>query len=75
MIGFDSLASLATKLADMNRADIRRGIARVPKLRAERLVAWSRRVAQTWASLFRRRGHLLPTHTRSRDRAVHAAKL
>jgi hypothetical protein len=28
-----------------------------------------------WASVFRRPGRLLPTHTRSRDRLVNATRL
>ena len=83
MNGFDSLetkerresALTATKMSDMTRHDIQRGVARAHRLRAEQFGQWGRKMAQMWASVFRRPGHLLPTHTRSRDRLVTAAKL
>jgi hypothetical protein len=83
MNGFDSLqtkerhesALTATKISDMTRHDIQRSIARAQRLRAERLAKWGRKVAQTWGSLFRRPGRLLPTHTRSRNRLVNATQL
>ena len=76
MNGFDSLetkerhasALTATKISDMSRHDVQRRIARAQQLRAEQFAAWGRRVAQTWGSLFRRPGRLLPTHARPRDR-------
>jgi hypothetical protein len=82
MNGFDSLKSkerhesalTATKISDMTRHDIQRSIARAQELRAEQFAEWGRKVAQTWGSLFRRPGRLLPTHTRSRDRLVNATR-
>jgi hypothetical protein len=85
MNGFDSLEldprhqgaahSTTTEVFDMTRDDIQRSIARAHRLRAEHLAAWGQRVARTWGSLFRRPRHLLPTHTRSRDRLVHSVQL
>jgi hypothetical protein len=83
MNGFDSLetkerhesALKATKISDMTRHDIQRSIARAQQLRAEQFAEWGRKVAQTWGSVFRRPGRLLPTHTRSRDRLVNATQL
>jgi hypothetical protein len=83
MNGFDGLetkewhesALTAKKISDMTRYDIQRGIARAHRLRAEQLADWGRKVAQTWASVFRRPGRLLPTHIRSRDRLVNATQL
>jgi hypothetical protein len=83
MNGFDSLESkerhesalTATKISDMTRHDIQRSIARAHQLRAEQFAEWGRKMAQMWASVFRRPGRLLPTRTRSRDRLVNAARL
>jgi hypothetical protein len=83
MNGFDSLetkerhesALKATKISDMTRHDIQRSIARAHRLRAAQLGKWGHNVVQTWASLFRRPGRLLPTRSGSRDRLVNAAQL
>lgn len=83
MIGFDSLkteerresALTATKFSDMTRYDIQRGVAHAHRLRAEQFGQWGRKMAQMWASVFRRPGRLLPTHTRSRDRLVSPAEV
>ena len=81
MNGFDSLEynlgphPTTTKVTTMARPDIQSSIARAQELRAEYLAAWDQRVARTWASLFRRAAHLLPTHTKSRDRLVDSAQL
>ena len=83
MNGFDSSVSkegresapTTTKISDMTRHDIQRHIARAYRLRAEHLADWGRKVARTWASLFRGPGRLLPTHIRSRDRLATPAKL
>jgi hypothetical protein len=83
MIGFDNRktegpregALAVTKFSDMTRHDIQRRVARAHRLRAEQLGQWGRKMAQMWASVFRRPGRLLPTHARSRDRLVSPAEV
>lgn len=70
-----SADSMTSESFQMTRQDIDRCIARAYRLRAERLAAWGQKVACTWGSLFRRPGRLLPRHTASRDRMVHASQL
>jgi hypothetical protein len=60
---------------DMTKDDIQSSLARARDLRAEYLGAWGRRVAQTWAGLFRRPRHLLPNRSSSLDRVVHSTML
>jgi hypothetical protein len=83
MNGFDGLktsgrhesALTDTKIPDATRHDIQRSVARAHRLRAAQLGKWGHNVVQTWASLFRRPGRLLPTRSGSRDRLVNAAQL
>ena len=74
MNGFDSLDP-EQNIPDMTRLDLQRGIARGHELRAEQFAAWGRKVALTWASLFRRHGRLLPTHRAARARFGNAAQV
>lgn len=67
--------SLTSENLQMTRQDLDRCIARAYRLRAEHLAAWGQKVAGTWGSLFRRPGRLLPRHSASRDRMVHASQL
>jgi hypothetical protein len=74
MNGFDSLDT-QDKTSDMTRFYLHREVSRGRRLRAEQLAAWGRKVALTWASLFRRPGRLLPTQDASRNRFPDAASV
>jgi hypothetical protein len=49
----------------LSREGIQRHVARAHRLRADELHQWGRRVARTWASLFRRPGRLIPDSMRA----------
>lgn len=48
-------------IADLNGDDIERLVHRGRQLRAARLAAWGRQVYETWKSLFRRPGRIVPS--------------
>jgi hypothetical protein len=73
MNGFYSLD--AKKTSNLSRFEIQREVSRGRRLRAEQLAAWGRKVALTWASLFRRPGRLLPTERASRNRFPEATSV
>ena len=73
MNGFDNLQT--KKAYDMTRVDLYRGVARGRRLRAEQLAAWGRKVAATWASLFRRPGRLLPAKHAAGEHLADAARV
>lgn len=71
MNGFDDLDT-TPNTPDLTRSDIQGGISRGQRRRAKQLADWGRKVALTWASLFRRPGRLLPTHHAWRNRLPQA---
>lgn len=48
------------KISAMPLDEIERHIARGRQLRSAHFAAWGRRLAQTWASVFRRPGRMVP---------------
>ena len=74
MNGFDGRET-HENIPDMTRSDLQRAIARGHELRAQQFAAWGRKVALTWASLFRRQGRLLPTDRAAPARYGNAAQV
>jgi hypothetical protein len=73
--GHESAEMTMTENFNMTRQDIDRYVARAHQLRAERLGEWGRQIAQTWASLFRRHGRLLPSNSKFGERVVHTGQI
>lgn len=71
----EALSTTPAIVIDMTKDDIQSSLARARELRAEHLGAWGRRVAQTWAGLFRRPRHLLSNPASSLDQVVHSSML
>lgn len=70
----DALPSSPASVIDMTKDDIQSSLARARELRAEHIGAWGRRVAQTWAGLFRH-PRLLTHRDGSLDHVVHSSLL
>lgn len=49
-------------IADMSGEDIERLVRRGRQLRSAHLADWGRQMFETWKSLFRRPGRVVPTH-------------